>query len=53
MHNRTVAFVKKRSQHLDVQQRKRREGEHNPSADVACPECGRICSSMFGLRSHI
>ena len=30
----------------------RKERKANTAAAVACPVCGRICASEFGLRSH-
>jgi len=53
---RTVAGVKsfeeRRLEQLDAKRQARKGRSVDPTAAVACPVCGRICASEFGLRSH-
>ena len=46
-------FERKRLEHLDAKRQARKERRVNPAAAVACPKCGRVCASEFGLRSHL
>lgn len=49
----TELFEKTRLDNLDAkrQDRKSRASESVPT--IPCPECGRLCASEFGLRSHL
>ena len=47
------AFEDRRLEHLDAKREARKDRGANPATAVACPECGRICASEFGLRSHL
>ena len=37
---------------LDVKRQARKETKASPAVAVACPVCGHICASEFGLWSH-
>ena len=52
VHRGVQAFKKKRLQDLDRKRQARKERKPDPTVAVACPQCGRICASSFGLRSH-
>ena len=52
VHRGVQAFEKKRLQDLDRKRQARKERKPDPTVAVACPQCGRICASSFGLRSH-
>ena len=52
VHRGVQAFEKKRLQDLDRKLQARKERKPDPTVAVACPQCGRICASSFGLRSH-
>ena len=47
------AFEEKRLQDLDQKHQACKERIPDPTSAVACPQCGRICASAFGLRSHL
>ena len=53
VHRGVQAFEKKRLQDLDRKRQARKERKPDPTVAVACPQCGRICASSFGLRSHL
>ena len=40
-------------QDLDQKRQARKVRRPDPTSTVACPQCGRIFASNFGLRSHI
>ena len=46
-------FEEKRRQDLDQKRQARKDRKLVPAQSVACPSCGRICASDFGLRSHM
>ena len=46
------SFEEQRLDQLDAKRQARKNRSVNLSAGVACPVCGRICASEFGLRSH-
>ena len=52
VHRGVQAFEKKRLQDLDCKRQTRKERKPDPTVAVACPQCGRIYASSFGLRSH-
>ena len=52
VHRGVQAFEKKRLQDLDRKRQARKERKPDPTVAVACPQCGRISASSFGLRSH-
>ena len=52
VHRGVQAFEKKRLQDLDRKRQARKERKPDPTVADACPQCGRICASSFGLRSH-
>ena len=52
VHRGVQAFEKKRLLDLDRKRQARKERKPDPTVAVACPQCGRICASSFGLRSH-
>ena len=52
VHRGVQAFKKKRLQDLDHKRQAHKERKPDPTVAVACPQCGRICVSSFGLRSH-
>ena len=47
------AFEERRLQQLDDKRQARKNRQAAPTAAVACPVCGRICASAFGLRTHL
>ena len=51
-HNGAHAIEERRLSQLDTKRQARKEAKTNPAAAVACPVCGRICASEFGLQSH-
>ena len=51
-HNGAQAFWERGLSQLDIKRQARKEAKARPAAAVACPVCGRICASEFGLRSH-
>ena len=51
-HNRAQAFEERRLSQLDIKCQARKEMKANLAAAIACPVCGRICASEFGLQSH-
>jgi hypothetical protein len=52
IHKGVKAFEVRRLQDLDQKRQARKDRRPDPSAAAACPDCGRICGSNFGLRSH-
>ena len=46
-------FEERRLKQLDAKRQARKDGRNNLATAVACPVCGRICASKFGLRSHL
>lgn len=53
IHKGVKQFEDKRLQSLDEKRQARKDRSHDPSTAVACPTCGRVCASAFGLRSHL
>ena len=53
VHQGVKTFEEKRLQDLDQRCQARKDRNPNPRAAVACPKCGRICASNFGLQSHM
>ena len=51
-HNGAQAFEERRLSQLDIKRQAGRERKASPAAAVACPVCGLICGSEFGLPSH-
>ena len=51
-HKGVKDFEDQRLASLDAKRQARKERRANPAAAVVCPECGRVCASEFGLRSH-
>ena len=51
-HSGAQAFEERRLSQLDIKRQARKERKANTAAAVACPVCGSICASGFGLRSH-
>ena len=45
-------FEVRRLEQLDAKRQARKEGSVDPATAVACPVCGKICASAFGLRTH-
>ena len=52
VHKGIQLFEDKRLESLDQKRRARKERIFDPDSAVACPTCGRVCASAFGLRSH-
>lgn len=48
-----LAFEERRLQELDQKRQSCKERRPDQTSTVACPQCGRICASAFGLRSHL
>ena len=53
IHKGVQGFKEKRLNDLDQKRQARKERRPDPSTVVTCPQCGRICASNFGLRSHL
>jgi hypothetical protein len=53
VHKGVQIFEERRLQDLDQKRQARKERRPDPTSAVACPQCGRICASNFGLRSHL
>lgn len=45
-------FEEQRLDNLDKKRLERKSRSMDLSTGIACPTCGRICASAFGLRSH-
>ena len=48
-----MAFEERRLQRLDDRRAAHKERKLDPETAVACPICGRLCASRFGLQSHL
>ena len=53
VHKGIASFEEKRLECLDRKRQARKERTSDPNSAAACPICGRICASAFGLRSHL
>ena len=53
VHKGVQTFEKRRLQDLDQKRHAHKERRPDPTSTVACPQCGRICASNFGLRCHL
>eukprot|EP00745_Piridium_sociabile_P040226 TRINITY_DN767_c0_g1_i3.p1 TRINITY_DN767_c0_g1~~TRINITY_DN767_c0_g1_i3.p1 ORF type:complete len:1045 (-),score=247.16 TRINITY_DN767_c0_g1_i3:182-3316(-) len=53
IHKGINTFETQRLESLDQKRQARKERRPDPAAAVACPTCGRICASAFGLQSHL
>ena len=48
-----AAYEEQRLQRLERKREARKERKLDPTIAVACPVCGRLCASQFGLQSHM
>ena len=53
VHEGVQKFEEGRLDLLDRKRQARKERRPSPADTVACPKCGRVCASAFGLQSHL